>query len=92
MPPHTMTLLLCVSRFPARLPRIKFFDLKAPYYSFNWGSAHFALLFAGHDHNYQHHLKNGVHSIVTGGREAPLTPVDDPIPGITQKVEKGSTL
>ena len=83
-----MTLLLCVSRFPARLPRIKFFDLKAPYYSFNWGSAHFALLFAGHDHNYQHHLKNGVHYIVTGGGGAPLAPVDDPIPGITQKVEK----
>ena len=141
----------------------EFFDVKAPYYSFNWGSAHFALLnsdvnnvaisagererfwseqirwleddlqknqkadfrilamhhppltayqlpshmsketpglvplcekykvtavFAGHDHNYQHHLKNGVHYIVTGGGGAPLAPVDDPIPGITLKVEK----
>ena len=141
----------------------EFFDVKAPYYSFNWDSAHFALLdsdvnnvaigagererfwseqirwleddlqknqkadfrilvmhhppltayqlpshmsketpglvplcekykvtavFAGHDHNYQHHLKNGVHYIVTGGGGAPLAPVDDPIPGITLKVEK----
>jgi hypothetical protein len=45
-------------------------------------------VFAGHDHNYQHHLKNGVHYIVTGGGGAPLAPVDDPIPGITLKVEK----
>ncbi len=140
----------------------EFFDVKTPYYSFNWGSAHFTILnsdlgnagfsaqakdqfwseqrawleedlrrnqkadlrfvvfhhppftavksrqggnrevqalvplfeqykvaavFSGHDHNYQHHLKDGVHYIVTGGGGAPLYPVDGPIPGITQKVE-----
>ncbi len=141
----------------------EFFDVNSPYYSFNWGGIHFALLdtdianwsvspaererfwteqvrwleqdlqkaekadfrflvmhhppmtayqlashmsketpglvpicekykvkavFAGHDHNYQHHLLNGVHYIITGGGGAPLAPVDDVIPGITQKVEK----
>jgi hypothetical protein len=45
-------------------------------------------VFAGHDHNYQHHLKNGVHYIVTGGGGAPLAAVDQPIPGVTLKVEK----
>ena len=140
----------------------EFFDVKEPYYSFNWGSAHFTVLnsdldnaaadaaakdrfwaeqtrwfeadlkaaqksdlrfvvfhhppftaygkrqagesrtrelvplfeqykvaavFAGHDHNYQHHLNNGIHYIVTGGGGAPLYPVDAPIPDITKKVE-----
>ena len=140
----------------------EFFDVKEPYYSFNWGNAHFSVLnsdygnaaadadgkdqfwavqkrwfeadlrasgkaayrfvvfhhppftayaarqkepsktqdfvplfeqyhvtavFAGHDHNYQHHVKNGVHYIVTGGGGAPLYPVDAPIPEITKKVE-----
>ena len=41
----------------------------------------------GHDHNYQHHLKNGVHYVVTGGGGAPVYEVDAPIAGITQKVE-----
>jgi hypothetical protein len=40
----------------------------------------------GHDHNYQHYLKNGVHYIVTGGGGAPLYDVDKPAEGITQKV------
>jgi acid phosphatase type 7 len=141
----------------------EFFDINSPYYSFNWGTAHFAMLdtdianwavgpgererfwndqvrwleqdlqkatkadfrflvmhhppmtayqneshmsketpglvplcekykvtalFAGHDHNYQHHIKNGVHYIITGGGGAPLAPVDQPISGITVKVEK----
>lgn len=44
-------------------------------------------VFNGHDHNYQHHVKNGVHYIVTGGGGAPLYPVDGPIPGMTTKVE-----
>ncbi|MEK7405125.1 MAG: metallophosphoesterase [Acidobacteriota bacterium] len=44
-------------------------------------------VFTGHDHNYQHHLHNGVRYVVTGGGGAPLYPVDGPIPGITQKVE-----
>src|SRR5574340_35262 len=140
----------------------EFFDVVTPYYSFNWGSAHFALLdsdvanvspssavrkqfwaqqlswleddlarnqkaplrfvvmhhppftayqkeghmskeslslvplfekykvsavMAGHDHNYQHHIKNGVHYIITGGGGAPLAPVDQPIEGMTVKVE-----
>src|SRR6202011_1935800 len=43
--------------------------------------------FFGHDHNYQHHLKNGIHYIITGGGGAPLYDVDVPTPGITQKVE-----
>jgi acid phosphatase type 7 len=139
-----------------------YFDVGSPYYSFNWGNAHFALLnsdlgnavlgksareaywkaqlewleedlaanqkaafrfivmhhppftavggrqtpdnpmraivplsekynvaavFAGHDHNYQHHLLNGVHYVVTGGGGAPLYPVDRPIDNITRKVE-----
>ena len=41
--------------------------------------------FFGHDHNYQHYLKNGVHYIVTGGGGAPLYDVDKPPPGITLK-------
>ena len=43
--------------------------------------------FFGHDHNYQHYLKNGVHYFVTGGGGAPLYDVDLPPPGITKKVE-----
>ena len=40
----------------------------------------------GHDHNYQHYLKNGIHYIGTGGGGAPLYDVDKPAPGVTQKV------
>ena len=43
--------------------------------------------FFGHDHNYQHYLKNGVHYFITGGGGAPLYDVDTPPPGITGKVE-----
>lgn len=46
-----------------------------------------AAVFAGHDHNYQHHSKNGVTYIVTGGGGAPLYPVDKPDPEVTKKVE-----
>jgi len=42
--------------------------------------------FFGHDHNYQHYLKNGVHYFITGGGGAPLYDVDTPPPGITRKV------
>jgi acid phosphatase type 7 len=42
----------------------------------------------GHDHNYQHYLKNGIHYVVTGGGGAPLYDVDTPPKDITQKVEK----
>jgi predicted phosphodiesterase len=44
-------------------------------------------VFAGHDHNYQHHLKGGLHFIVTGGGGAPLYDVS-PIPGVTLKAVK----
>jgi 3',5'-cyclic AMP phosphodiesterase CpdA len=44
-------------------------------------------VFAGHDHNYQHHLKGALHFIVTGGGGAPLYDVS-PIPGITLKALK----
>jgi len=40
----------------------------------------------GHDHNYQHYLKNGIHYIGSGGGGAPLYDVDVPPAGITQKV------
>jgi len=43
--------------------------------------------FFGHDHNYQHYLKNGIHYYVSGGGGAPLYDVDAPPAGITQKVE-----
>jgi 3',5'-cyclic AMP phosphodiesterase CpdA len=42
--------------------------------------------FFGHDHNYQHYLKNGVHYVITGGGGAPLYDVDKPPQGITLKV------
>ncbi len=40
----------------------------------------------GHDHNYQHYLKNGITYIVTGGGGAPLYDVDKPAEGITKRV------
>jgi hypothetical protein len=40
----------------------------------------------GHDHNYQHYLKNGIHYLISGGGGAPLYDVDMPPAGITQKV------
>lgn len=43
--------------------------------------------FFGHDHNYQHYLKDGVHYFITGGGGAPLYNVDKPPAGITLKVE-----
>lgn len=42
--------------------------------------------FFGHDHKYQHYLKNGIHYFITGGGGAPLYDVDKPPPGITLKV------
>ncbi len=44
--------------------------------------------FFGHDHNYQHYLKDGIHYFITGGGGAPLYDVDAPPAGITRKVEK----
>jgi hypothetical protein len=43
--------------------------------------------FFGHDHNYQHYLKNGVHYFTTGGGGAPLYDVDTPPASIMVKVE-----
>jgi predicted phosphodiesterase len=40
----------------------------------------------GHDHNYQHYLKNGIHYLISGGGGAPLYDVNKPAPDITQKV------
>jgi hypothetical protein len=42
--------------------------------------------FFGHDHNYQHYRKNGIHYFVSGGGGAPLYDVDSPPAGITVKV------
>jgi len=47
---------------------------------------HVSAAFFGHDHNYQHYLKNGVHYVTTGGGGAPLYDVDTPPRGIAQKV------
>jgi Calcineurin-like phosphoesterase len=47
---------------------------------------HVSAAFFGHDHNYQHYLKNGVHYVITGGGGAPLYDVDTPPAVITQKV------
>ena len=47
---------------------------------------HVSAGFFGHDHNYQHYLKNGIHYVVTGGGGAPLYDVDKPADGITLKV------
>jgi hypothetical protein len=138
----------------------EFFDMPLPYYSFNWGNAHFVVLDSdlgnvadtpsaraafwaaqtkwleedlannqtaafrfvsahhppmtavasrqgsnkqmtdlmplfekyhvtaglfGHDHNYQHYLKNGIHYVITGGGGAPLYDVKMPPKDITIK-------
>ena len=47
---------------------------------------HVSAAFFGHDHNYQHYLKNSIHYVVTGGGGAPLYDVSKPAAGITQKV------
>jgi hypothetical protein len=47
---------------------------------------HVSAGFFGHDHNYQHYFKNGIHYVTTGGGGAPLYDVNTPPQGITQKV------
>jgi 3',5'-cyclic AMP phosphodiesterase CpdA len=47
---------------------------------------HVNAAFFGHDHNYQHYVKNGIHYVTTGGGGAPLYDVSKPAPGITVKV------
>jgi 3',5'-cyclic AMP phosphodiesterase CpdA len=49
---------------------------------------HVSAAFFGHDHNYQHYLKNGIPYLVSGGGGAPLYDVDKPPADITQKVVK----
>lgn len=49
---------------------------------------HVSAAFFGHDHNYQHYLKNGIPYLVTGGGGAPLYDVDKPPADITQMVVK----
>ena len=49
---------------------------------------HVSAAFFGHDHNYQHYLKNGIHYVTTGGGGAPLYDVSKPAEGITVKVAK----
>jgi len=49
---------------------------------------HVSAAFFGHDHNYQHYLKNGIPYLVSGGGGAPLYDVDTPPADITQKVVK----
>jgi 3',5'-cyclic AMP phosphodiesterase CpdA len=44
--------------------------------------------FFGHDHNYQHYFKDGVHYFITGGGGAPLYDVDKPPEGITKFVAR----
>jgi acid phosphatase type 7 len=46
-----------------------------------------SIVFSGHDHNYQHHLVQGVHHVVTGGGGAPLYDVT-PVPDVTVKAVK----
>lgn len=36
---------------------------------------HVDLVLCGHDHNYQHHVVDGIHYVVTGGGGAPLYPI-----------------
>jgi predicted phosphodiesterase len=47
---------------------------------------HLTVGFFGHDHNYQHYLKNGINYFITGGGGAPLYDVDSPPAGV-RKVE-----
>jgi hypothetical protein len=51
-----------------------------------FGKYRLTAAFFGHDHNYQHYLKDGIHYFVTGGGGAPLYDVDSPPAGITRKV------
>jgi hypothetical protein len=48
---------------------------------------HVSAAFFGHDHNYQHYLKNGAHYVIAGGGGAPLYDVDKPPQGITVKAQ-----
>jgi hypothetical protein len=47
---------------------------------------HVSAALFGHDHNYQHYLKNGIHYIISGGGGAPLYDVSKPPNEILRKV------
>lgn len=42
------------------------------------------LVVCGHDHNYQHHLSNGIHYVVTGGGGAPLYEIRPDTPNLVK--------
>lgn len=46
---------------------------------------HVSAALFGHDHNYQHYLRNGIHYLISGGGGAPLYDVNKPPAGV-QKV------
>ena len=47
-----------------------------------WEKYHVTAGLFGHDHNYQHYLKNGIHYLTSGGGGAPLYDVNKPDPTI----------
>jgi hypothetical protein len=69
------------SAFSQRLPQPQTADLIPLFEKYKVTAGLF-----GHDHNYQHYLKNGVHYLISGGGGAPLYDVNRPPAGITQKV------
>jgi 3',5'-cyclic AMP phosphodiesterase CpdA len=71
-----------ISAFSQRLPEPQTADLMPLFEKYKVTAGLF-----GHDHNYQHYLKNGVHYIVSGGGGAPLYDVNRPPAGITVKVQ-----
>jgi acid phosphatase type 7 len=70
-----------LSAYSTRLPEPHMADVMPLFEKYKVAAGLF-----GHDHNYQHYLKNGVHYIVSGGGGAPLYDVNRPPAGITQKV------
>lgn len=71
-----------ISAFSQRLPEPQTADLIPLFEKYKVTAG-----LSGHDHNYQHYLKNGVHYIVSGGGGAPLYDVNRPPAGITVKVK-----
>ena len=69
-----------ISAYSQRLPEPQTADLMPLFEKYKVTAGLF-----GHDHNYQHYLKNGVHYIVSGGGGAPLYDVNRPPAGITVK-------
>ena len=45
------------------------------------------LVVSGHDHDYQHHVANGIHYIVSGGGGAPLYSVTPDLPFVRKAVK-----